>query len=426
MKKVLVIKIGSRIAYNAKDTSGGNGEAKSIVDMLYKGGLDVHICTKILNKDVNPDHLTFWDIEKHHKDLIDMDFDALIVLNGTANFFGGVESPEAILNYWLINKFKSKVFYIFCDPSLPLRQIWPSMKNKEWSKNWKEEDILITRDDIVYISQPYAIDDVLEIQYKTGILAKKTLHYPFERFPLMKDKPSWKNDFSIDLSYGGTMRGNRRVKKMVKFYYGYPEDISVEMFGKIDGEILEKHAHKIGISNYPKLSPPVNYDEYCEKMSNSLAHVVIGDEWYEGRDMPQRCYESIWSGTITFIDIELDPEKRVFGKTGFCSEFNYVRSSEEVSLKIRNLKSRIKQIGSSVLEQIRKKQIESINWNEEDFCKQFVDILKMSNILESKTLQGVDKQEKLSESKNTKSKTNKIESIKTKKPSVIWDEDDIF
>ena len=299
------------------------------------------------------------------------------------------------------------------------------MKSKEWSKKWREEDIMITRQDIVYISQPYAIEDVLEIQFKSGILAAKTFHYPFEKFPLMKKRPSPKHEHSIDLSYGGTMRGNRRVKKMAKFYYGYPEDISVEMFGKIDGEILEKTAKNLGLKTSPLISPPVNYDEYCEKMSKSLAHVVIGDEWYEGRDMPQRCYESIWSGTITFIDIDLDPEKRVFGKSPFCSDFNYVSSSDEVTKKIRSIKEKMKD-NPHLISFIRNKQIEAISWNEEEFCKGFVQLLIDSEHLESKTLQGVVREASVKASKKTKESKHAQPKKSESKPSVVWDEDDIF
>ena len=49
--KVGVIKLGSRISFNANDTSGGNGEARSIIKMLHGGGADVEIFTKILKKD---------------------------------------------------------------------------------------------------------------------------------------------------------------------------------------------------------------------------------------------------------------------------------------------------------------------------------------------------------------------------------------
>ena len=49
---VAVIKIGSRIAFGGKDTAGGNAEAQYIIKMLYNGGANINIYTKVLSKDI--------------------------------------------------------------------------------------------------------------------------------------------------------------------------------------------------------------------------------------------------------------------------------------------------------------------------------------------------------------------------------------
>ena len=370
--KIAVIKLGSRIAYGGKDTSGGNGEAKSIIKMLDKAGADLHIYTKILKKDKNPDHLTFWDIRDEHKNINDRGYEALIVLNGNVNFFGGAEDEAQILNYSLINNYQGRVYYIYCDPSLQLTQIWPSVSKKPWASNWNQKDIEITREDIIYVSQPYNLAEVKKIQDKIGIKVEKTVHYPFERFPCLNEKIEMNPNPTVDLSYGGTMRGNRRIKKMVQFYFGYSEDVNVEMFGKIKEPDLIATRDKHFSSNMrpPTFGPAVNYDDFMVKMNDTISHVVIGDKWYEGNDMAQRCFESIWSNVVTFIDEDMDPQRRVF-PDGPCAKFNYVKNHKDVEKRIKILKER-----PEIRRQILEAQIETINFKPLEYCKGFLEILK--------------------------------------------------
>jgi hypothetical protein len=257
-----------------------------------------------------------------------------------------------------------------------LTQIWGSIEKKEWSSNWNQKDIEITREDIVYVSQPYNIKEVAKIQEKAGIKIENTFHYPFERFPCLNEQIPINQKPSVDLSYGGTMRGNRRIKKMVKFYFGYSDDINVEMFGKLKEEdlIATRDKHFSSGMRPPVFGPAVNYDEFMTKMNDTLSHVVIGDTWYEGNDMAQRCFESIWSNVVTFIDEDMDPQRRVFPE-GPCAKFNYVKDHKDVEKRIRALKDK-----PSIRHEILKSQIETINFNPDKYCKDFLEILKTNSL----------------------------------------------
>jgi hypothetical protein len=372
--KVAVIKLGARIAFGAADTSGGNGEARSILKIIKGSGTDVDVYTKVLKKDKNPKDYTFFNIEDEYTKINDREYEALIVLNGSVNYFAGVEIPDQILNYNLINNFKGKVFYLLCDPSLPLNQTWPSIEKKEWLGNWKKEDILITRKDIIYMSQPYDLFAVKnDIIKKSKIEIGKVVHFPFEKFPCLNDRVKEVENPEFDILYGGTMRGNRRINKMVKFYFGYSNDLKVEMFGKIKPEDLDKVAKKAGNPRPPSYGAAIAYDKFMEKMSNSLSTIIIGDKWYEGKDMAQRCYESIWSNVITFIDIELDPEKRVYKDSEFCSKFNYVKNSAEVEKRIQMIKDK-----PAIRKMVIEEQLKAINFNEKQYCLDFIEIIKNS------------------------------------------------
>jgi hypothetical protein len=383
--KAGVIKLGSRISFNANDTSGGNGEARSIINMLHIGGAEVHIFTKILKTDnLLPEY--------HWHNLSDFNSafpgvpDVLVVLNGSVNFFGGAEDREQLLNYRMINEFKGAVFYIYCDPALTLEQVWPAVSKKSWGEKWTEESLNITRKDITYISQPHDVDKVLNAlkprtpenweqwtrlknKIDNKVLPAKIIHYPFEKFPCLNSQLPFNQKPEVDLSYGGTMRGGKRVKKMVKFYFGHPPGITVEMFGKIKHEDF---ADVLDGEREPTYTGPVRYDEILPKMNKATAHCVIGDPYYEKiNDMAQRAYEAIWSSVVTFIDYDLDKLRRVYGRDKVLADFLYVKNREELSEKIQLLKS-----DDQLRRQIIANQIEAIDFDPKEFCTDFVELLK--------------------------------------------------
>ena len=400
--KVAVIKLGSRISFNANDTSGGNGEARSIIKMLKGGGADVHIFTKILKKDnLLPDYhwhnLTeilddvvlktrygrsfmglpsgSYPLQEYNKPE-NTPFDALIVLNGNVNFFGGAEDPEQLLNYKIINHFSGPVFYIYCDPELTLKQVWPSVAKKPWGNKWAEADLSITRKDIIYLSQPHDVKMISEsFNPKNEILPGKIQHFPFEKFPCLNDQLSMNASPEVDLSYGGTMRGGKRAQKMVKYYFGHPEDISVEMFGKIDLEDfskINKVSSHVLFFRAPTFTGPIRYDEMLPKMNKAMCHVVIGDPYYEKiNDMAQRAYESIWSNVVTFIDSDLDSLRRVYGRDKELADFLYVSERQEVSEKIQLLKK-----DPTLRAQILSDQLAAINFNADEYCYNFTQTIK--------------------------------------------------
>jgi hypothetical protein len=366
--KVAVIKLGSRISFNANDTSGGNGEARSIIKMLAGGGADVHIFTKILKKDTLLPEYSWHNLSEESEAI---GYDALIVLNGNVNFFGGAEDPEQLKNYSIINSFAGKVFYIYCDPELTLKQVWPSVSKKPWASNWKQTDLEITRTDITYLSQPHDVDKILADLKNNEIIPANITHFPFEKFPCLNDALPLNTNPEVDLSYGGTMRGGKRQKKMAKFYFGLSPEISVEMFGKIELKDFDEK-HILGLRP-PTFTGPVRYDEMLPKMNKAMCHLVIGDPYYEKiNDMAQRAYESIWSNVITFIDSDLDTLRRVYGADPELANFLYVSSRGELDEKILLIKS-----DPSLRQYLLKSQLKAINFDAKEYCESFVQLLRI-------------------------------------------------
>jgi hypothetical protein len=371
--RVGVVKIGSRISFSSQGSSGSTGEAVSIINMLVRGGDEVTVFTKILDKDVNPSHIAFKHIAK---DCDTSQLDYLVVINGNCNFFGGAEDVEQILNYKIINGFKGPVFYIYCDPELTLKQIWPSVSKKPWAGNWAKQDIEITRKDIVYISQPFDTDKVMQEFKKQEIIPSQIIHYPFERFPCLNPRLSFNENPDVDLSYGGTMRGNRRIKKMVKFYFNHPSDISVEMFGKIEFDDFKEYLDKVSVipSKSLNFTGPVKYDQMLSKMNASISHCVIGDPYYEEiSDLPQRTLESVQASVVTFIDADLDKARRVYGADKNLADFLYVQSRQELSEKIQLLK-----LDTASRRQIVDDQFVAVAFDADSYCKDFTKLLSAS------------------------------------------------
>lgn len=371
--KVAVIKLGSRISFNANDTSGGNGEARSIIKILETAGCEVHIITKLLKKDDLLPQYHWHNIEETDQAHLD-NCDALLVINGNVNFFGGAEDASQILNYAIINSFKGKVFYAYCDPALTLKQLWPAIEKKPWASNWKKEQIEITRADIVYLSQPHDVDKVRELLGKNCVIPKEIVHFPFEQFPCLNEQLSACpfDELEFDLSYGGTMRGGKRIAKMIDYYHGFPEGMRVEMFGKITKEDFTSHP-KYGPgmlstypeSAYPLYTGPVKYADMLPKMNKAMSHIVIGDPLYEQiNDMAQRAYESIWSGVVTFIDNDLDGLRRVYGADKELADFLYVKGRADAHSKIMLLKN-----DADARNQIVQQQLRVINFNKVEYAQ---------------------------------------------------------
>lgn len=368
--KIAAIKLGARIAPGG--TSGGSGEALAILDMLAYNN-EVHAYTKVLSKDAAIKNITMHQIIDEYTTINDENYDALVVINGAVNYFGGVDSPDQTLNYYLINNFKGKVFYILCDPSLTLKQIWPSVAKKEWSANYTQSDIDIVRTDIEYISQPKDVNRILQDIAKNKIMVSNISHYPFEQFPMIQEKTKWLSldERKYDILYGGTFRSGKRQDDMIKFYFDY-DDLNVTMFGKIsEKDFTEK---KVANKTFPNFEGAINYDKFNEKMSLAVSTVIIGDKYYkEIDDLAQRIYESINAGVITFIDSDYDRNKRVY-KNEMLQKFLYVDSKEDVVKRLDIIKS----MTADQFDSLLKLQYEDVKLDIEKYKLDF------SNLLSSK------------------------------------------
>jgi len=374
-----VIKLGARIVDGGSRSAVGPGEAVSICKALKHGGGEVHIFTDISDKDpASPSFI--WRPILNDRDTTGLD--ALLVINGNVNFYGGQEDRAQILNYEIINNFDGPVVYVMCDPELPLLQIWDNVAKKQvdpkygWENKYEEKDILVTKP-IHVLCQPFNVDEMKKVwTKKKGTVPLGTMfHFPMERFPLLNE---WLEPVPapiVDLLYGGTARGGRRIPNLFKWYWNLPEDIGVEIFGKIDREDFATHPKlKYEASHRaPHFTGMVKYCDVLPKMNNALAHLVTGDPSYETLDLiPQRVAECIAAGNVVFVDANIDKSRRIYPKGTMAHDFLYVVNQEELIDRLRAIKE-----DPQMRAQIIEDQRIATNFNADEFCKSLVAAIRV-------------------------------------------------
>lgn len=376
--KIAVIKLGARITWDT-DAAVGPGEAISICKALQRGGAEVHVFTKILKKDTLHPSLKWHNIGEDH-DASGMDL--IVVINGNVNFFGGVEDVEQILNYKLINTTRAFVCYIMCDPYLPFQQIWANVNKKQqegkWNSKWTKDELVINRAHLYVLSQPYATEKVWEawdkIKSEHRIMVADYFHFPMERFPLLNEWIPPMETPQVDLMYGGTHRGGRRIPNLYKWYWNLPKDISVEIFGSIDVDDFLKHP-KVGMAplflkegRAPTFSGKVSYDKVLPKQNTALAHLVTGDPDYETLDIiPQRTYENIAAGNVVFVDASMDESRRIYPKGSLAHDFLYVKDQVEFVDRLRMVKA-----DPELRAGLIQAQIDATAFDADEYCKSLV------------------------------------------------------
>jgi len=362
--KVAVIKIGGRIANEGHGIT--SFEAVSISKMLSIGGFNADCFTKISNKDKPIKGLNILEITEHYKSISD-NYDTLIVINGNVNFYGGVETTDQLLNLHIINNFKGHIFYVFIDTLLPLKNVWNSVEKKPWGKKYSKNDILITRNDIIYVTMCYDTEAVFNITKKTDIHPKNVLYFPFEKYAFFGKRLKTIGTKSTDLIYGANSFRNKREKKLIKFYFNLPEDINAEFYGKMKEDDFNT---KLTFNKrYPAFNPPVQYKENLEALNKSISTINISDAFNEGRQLNPRIYETVLANVVSFMDRDYDPLKKAF-KEKELQEFLYISSQTELIEKIRKLK-----LDNQYMNRIIDLQYEDSFISEENLSKQFCELI---------------------------------------------------
>ena len=373
--KLAVLKIGGRIAANNRSTTGGVNEVIEICKRLVKYNVDVTFYTKVLESDDKIPDVNILDLNRESlKDINKNNYDLLLVFNGNANFFGGAEDELSILNYIVINNYNGKVLYCLTDLNLILKQIHKVISKKDWSNKYNVDELKIVRDDIYLVSQAPKNTEIHKKFIKNGINLKKENihHFPWEMFPAFSLENYNKVFRPVDLIYGGTFRNGKREKDLIKYYFGYPEDIKVELFGNIQlNQFKNKESTNL---RPPEFSKRLPYKEYIEKTATGLSSIIIADSLYKISSMrTTRFFECIRAGNIIFVDREYySTADFFFSDNELLGDMCVVDNRDDVVDKIRYFK-----INTKARNKFIDLQRETISFITEDYYyKKLLDILE--------------------------------------------------
>jgi len=369
-----IIKIGAKIPIDFSYKTSSASDLYCIIKLLYlsKHINNVFCITDCEDIKIN-DKISYLNIKNHYKNINNLNIDCLLIINGINTFYGGVidKSQEfKLYNYFIINNFNKKLFYILHDPKLLLKQLPIYNKNNNIrfneinNLNINIEDITINKK-IVYISQLEDINNELFTKNitKDTVNIDKLISYPIHKWILLKNRLKLNKYIpKYDLVYFGNLRDTHRKNKLLNFYYDLP--FKVGFYGNITNKDFNNKVTNI------EFNKGLSYNDLFNELNKSLYTVIIGDKCHS--IMPSvRIFESILSNLITFIDIDFDTNKKLYNNSEL-KDFLYIKNKEELISKINYLKNNLDEYIK-----ILNLQYEDVMFDiNEDYIYNFINILK--------------------------------------------------
>lgn len=317
--KVALINMGNNVT-DYKTTP--SAETLHLANSLRGLGLEVDV---ISNKDT--DNTIAYDSAGDPNE-----YERLIVINGSVNFFGGAENYGVLNAQKFMAAYKSKIYYLLTDIRLGFTQSWNAIQGKPWKDNYSEETLHI-KSPIRIISQGSNLDIAKDIHKKVTDVELEYSHFPLERYKIYEDgfKIAKPTDKKCDVIYGGSFRAGQREGKMVEFLFD--TGLDVEFFGTAK-ESQFKNVKKFPWTNPPRFGKKVPNSDMVNKLSEGVVTVIIGDKSYNDNFTTLRVWEAMASDSIMIIDSEFDTKRRIIDDERF-----YVKNKAELIEIVNKLKS---------------------------------------------------------------------------------------
>ena len=146
------------------------------------------------------------------------EYDAMLIMNSHANFFGGVRNDGVLRTYQFLAKLKCPIFYLFNDTNLIFAQLYEQIKNRTWN-DLSELDVKITAPFYV-VSQFTNLDDFIISKTSKQIDIEEIKNIDFGTWLLDDYKNKLvENSAEYDLIYGGSFRSGKRESKFIDLFY---------------------------------------------------------------------------------------------------------------------------------------------------------------------------------------------------------------
>jgi len=373
---IAIVKIGARISTSNNNIRNGNaGENRKIIDLFVQNNHSVDLLTLVGKQDnpsvyFNYDNIRSLDIADNYVDT--SLYDALVVINGTNNFFGGEDNYNLCETYHVINNFKGPILYFYTDPLCALKQIWGDnfhKRNEKWGTDWKKEDLFISRNDMIMISAATDVDFEKK-PFKSKSVIKDFARvevFEWQKSVLLEPAETVNTNKDVDLVYGGFYRGGTRHKQMEEYLFDTP--YSSRFFGKIQPKHFESEYEK-----RPEFYEKTGDWSFFKKETNkALATIIFAEDTYHDSIVTMRVYASILSNVVVFIDEKYDSKHRTFN-----NDFNYVNSKSDVAARLARLKTE-----PGLFEEIVTAQLNAHRLDRDIFYNEFnslLDFIEPNNI----------------------------------------------
>jgi hypothetical protein len=333
-----ILKIGANITFNRNaNRTAANFDVISVCNALSPN-FRLHFITKITRNTALPRASWYTDIQEAYDQINDLGVDALLIFNGAVNNWGGEPDRNALEIWRLIQKFKGRVFYLHTDAAMHLHQVYDtSFEKRGWDKIWPKDEILVTRDDIVYLTQARSvkhIQNLISKRHSIPIKPENIIYFPIQEAGLLRPlKFKRERRIEWDLIYGGGLRGGRRRDQLVKWYFGH-EDLNVRVFGNISPQKCQVPLDSV----LPSFGPPVANSMFVSEMRKGLATVQIVDSWYANHWVTLRFYEALQAGVVPFVDHYADSRRLLYYPGSVLEDFLYVKKKDQLIDRIQLIK----------------------------------------------------------------------------------------
>lgn len=267
------------------------------------------------------------------------DYDQIFVHNDTVNFIGGSLFRHTIKQIKEVCRFNGTVHYLYTDPNLHLRNIAKVIFDRQTrgTKTDFKTDLRISSDDVNNFAnkewkviwcgtdfKSYYNSSYSRVNKEQRCLIGRVLEIDFFRYLFNQRKVELQwcplNQRVYDLVYYGNWRDERANK------------LSQYLSNNLQKRVIGFDGKKLNVSN-THYSDYVAPEKLAGLVNQAVASIVVGDPDHNNNITTARFFENIHFEVCSFIDIEYDPNKRLY-KSDFLKDFMYVKNGDDLVSKV--------------------------------------------------------------------------------------------
>lgn len=272
------------------------------------------------------------------------EYDHVFLHNDTDNFFGGTIAKHTIKQIKELCTFSGPVFYLYTDPNLHLLNLARIIlkRQQKGTKTVFKTDERLTEEEAIrfaniswrviwcgsdFNSYRTSVYQHLKPELRCNIHQhKNTNFFGFlfkKRRVELPDLPLTARQF--DLVY----YGNWRPKRAIKINRYFNNTLRKRILGFDQTKVTIRNAE---FHNY------VEPERLAGMVQQAIASVVIGDPSHNNNITTARFYENILFDVCSFIDLEYDPNRKLY-KSEFLKGFMYVSNGQELVRKVEQIRN---------------------------------------------------------------------------------------